>query len=304
MKALLQTAALALALSLAAAPAHAQQRVNTSSNGQYGRVTLDANFQPDPYTVSVVAGGPVDASGINSSCVGGLSQRASFTLNYRADDAHPLIISAVADGDSVLAVRAPDGTWSCNDDTDGVNPAVRYDSPRRGRYQIWVGSYDASQTIAAVLYVSEIQSGAAMLAAAEAPDYSLEPAFGQVDLVSGFEPDPYTHAIQAGGSYDASNLQPGCVGFIARAPDYRVNFTAGDAGYPLIFSVNAEADTTLIINDANANWVCDDDGGEQGLNPSIRFDAPSSGQYDVWVGTYSEGATQPSTLNVSEITTQ
>ena len=111
-------------------------------------------------------------------------------------------------------------------------------------------------------------------------------------------------SISAGGSYDASNLQPGCVGFIARAPDYRVNFTAGRGSLPLIFSVNAESDTTLVINDAGGNWVCDDDGGEQGLNPSITFASPASGQYDVWVGTFNEGQLQPSTLHVSELHSQ
>jgi hypothetical protein len=56
----------------------------------------------------------------------------------------------------------------------------------------------------------------------------------------------------------------------------------------------------LVINDANAQWVCDDD--TNGRNPVVRFEAPTSGQYDVWVGTFSEGSTQPSVLNVSEVT--
>ena len=32
----------------------------------------------------------------------------------------------------------------------------------------------------------------------------------------------------------------------------------------------------------------------------FRFDAPASGQYDVWVGTFTEGTLSPSTLSVTE----
>jgi hypothetical protein len=40
------------------------------------------------------------------------------------------------------------------------------------------------------------------------------------------------------------------------------------------------------------------------LNPAITFANPTSGQYDIWVGTYAEGDLQPSTLNVSELYAQ
>ncbi|MBL8531565.1 MAG: peptidase S1 [Hyphomonadaceae bacterium] len=137
------------------------------------------------------------------------------------------------------------------------------------------------------------------------PDWQLDPTYGAVDLVSGFLPDPHTIDILAGGELDARALGvPGCVGSIARAPDYRVNWTAGSGQLPLIFSVNSGADTTLVINDPHDNWVCDDDGGEQGLNPSVRFVSPVSGQYDVWVGTYAAGQLQQSTLHVSEVESQ
>ena len=60
----------------------------------------------------------------------------------------------------------------------------------------------------------------------------------------------------------------------------------------------------IFPNDASGNWVCDDDGGNNGLNPAITFANPTSGQYDVWVGTFSEGTLQPSTLNISELYAQ
>jgi hypothetical protein len=201
-------------------------------------------------------------------------------------------------------VRTPNGEWVCNDDSAGLNPMVSWENPRTGRYQIWVGRFGAqSETAPAMLYISEV--GGPETSDGEMPDYSLDPAYGGVELTSGFQPDPHTVAISAGGAIDAAVLgQPGCVGYIAQAPDYRVNWTAGSGSLPLIFSVASDADTTLVINDAEGNWLCDDDGGNAGLNPSITITAPAPGQFDVWVGTYSEGELQDSTLNVSELTSQ
>ena len=139
-----------------------------------------------------------------------------------------------------------------------------------------------------------------MAFAAEAQNYSLSPTYGSVSLNSGFTPDPYVINVQAGGSLSASNV--GCSGYIANAPDFRVNYSAGGS-LPLIISVNSSADTTLVINTPSGGWSRNDDGGN-GTNPSIRFNNPQSGQYDIWVGTYSGGATQASQLHISELYSQ
>jgi hypothetical protein len=68
-----------------------------------------------------------------------------------------------------------------------------------------------------------------------------------------------------------------CRGFVAEAPDLRLFYTAGTA--PLIFFVEAEGDTTLLINDPNGEWHCDDDSG-RGLNAAITIEAPLA-QYDI-----------------------
>ncbi|MBS0385573.1 MAG: peptidase S1 [Proteobacteria bacterium] len=146
---------------------------------------------------------------------------------------------------------------------------------------------------------------AAPASAQDRPDPSLQPSYGATDLVSGFEPDPFTTSLDAGGDYDASQLGvSGCVGFIARPPDYRINWTAGRTKLPLVFSVESDADTTLVVNDAQGHWLCDDDSGNGALNPSITIANPVSGQYDVWVGTFQSGPIQKATLNVSELYSQ
>lgn len=298
MKAIVWSVAAAAVLCLSA-PAVAQ--VNTGASGTYGQVTLNSGFQPDPHSVTLTAGGTEDARDLSGDCVGMIASRADFTLRYRQAGSLPLIISATSEADTTLAIRAPDGRWYCDDDSGGsLNPMVRFDAPRNGRYQIWVGTF-GSDSAPAVLHISEVGNVTTDEDAGAMPDFSLDPAYGTIDLVSGFTPDPHRVAIQAGGELDASLLGANCRGWIARAPDYRVNWTAGSGSLPLIVSVDAEADTVLVINDAQGNWVCDDDGGNESLNPAITFNAPVGGQYDIWVGTYAQGGLQPSTLSVSEL---
>jgi hypothetical protein len=151
-------------------------------------------------------------------------------------------------------------------------------------------------------------AGAALAAVAAAgvaaaQNYSLNPAYGTVNLTAGFTPDPYVVNVASGGRNDASQtVSSSCRGFIAEAPDVRLNYRAGS--FPLIISVNSSADTTLVVNGPDGSWYCDDDGGEQGLNPSLRFNSPQSGQYDIWVGTYGNASNQAAQLHISELYTQ
>ena len=289
---------------MAATPAYAQN-LNTGAAGTHGQVRLTAGFEPDPQSVTVAAGGAIEATRASADCNAGyIAQRPSYSVRYTAGE-YPLYIYAQSDSDTTLAVRAPNGSWVCDDDSGGnLNPLVSFAAPQSGRYQVWVGRFGAQgETASAVLSVSEV--GGPQVAVGEgAPDFSLDPAYGAIDLAAGFQPDPHAVSIEAGGAFDASQLGGTCVGWIAQAPDYRVNWTAGSSGLPLIFSVGSDADTTLVINDAQGNWVCDDDGGNEGMNPSVSFANAPSGQYDVWVGTYSQGALQSSTLHVSEVTSQ
>lgn len=145
----------------------------------------------------------------------------------------------------------------------------------------------------------------ALAAAAPAlsQDVSRAPSFGTIELTGGFDGDPRTIRVTAGGTLDATTLGSGCLGSMANSPDVRLNFTRG-GNLPLIISVASDADTTLAINRPDGTWVCDDDGGENGANPSIRFTAAGSGQYDIYVGHYERGRRIPATLYISEISSQ
>jgi len=155
--------------------------------------------------------------------------------------------------------------------------------------------------------VRTLAAGAALFAMAAAgvavaQNYSLNPTYGTLNLAAGFRPDPQVVNLQSGGSVNAQTLSSSCMGFIADAPDVRVNYTAGQ--YQLMISADAAADTTLVVNGPDGSWYCDDDGGNQGLNPSITFNSKQSGRYEIWVGTYGNSSMQPAELHISELYSQ
>lgn len=156
-------------------------------------------------------------------------------------------------------------------------------------------------------FVRILAAGAALAAVAStgiaaAQNYGLNPTYGTAQLNAGFTPDPYVVNVQSGGSINAQTLSSSCRGFIANAPDVRLNYSAGS--YPLIISAASSADTTLVVNGPDGSWYCDDDGGNNGLNPAIRFNSPQSGQYDIWIGTYGNASLQPAQLHISELYSQ
>lgn len=140
----------------------------------------------------------------------------------------------------------------------------------------------------------------ALSATASAQDISADPAFGTVALEGGFTPDPHVTSLIAGGTVQVDDQGAGCTGYIANAPDVDLNFTAGTL--PLNIYVASESDTTLVINLPDGSWICNDDA--EGFNPAVSLDSPQSGLYNIWVGTYDEGANAPAELKISEIAPQ
>lgn len=303
---LLRNAIIAAAL-VAVTPALAQV-VNPGS--LLGRnATLSAGFMPDPYDASLgTVGGSFPSRTLSPMCLGySFSQRPDFALRYTAGGG-PLYIGATSSADTTLLVRAPDGFYCDDDSGEGVNPLVSLQTPSSGTYDIWIGRIDAGPSVAATLHFSEIptpgqwsqlQAPRAAPTPAAQPDYTLPPTFGVVSLVSNFQPSPFTRRILAGGDID---LQPAMhmAGFVARAPDFSMSYHArvgGDA--PLIFSVTSNADTILLINDPAGHWHYDDDSAG-GRDPRVRIENPSSGRYDIWVGTFRQVTPEFSTLSISQ----
>jgi hypothetical protein len=154
------TALAATAAALLAGPALAQ---DFSEEPTFGTLNLLTGFIPDPAVIPMIAGGDIDAGSLGGTCNGYIANAPDFRVNYEAGTDFPLIISAVSEADTTLVVNAADGSWHCNDDSHGLNPAVSFTSPQSGQYDIWVGVYGEATTAPAGLYISEVTTGAEMM---------------------------------------------------------------------------------------------------------------------------------------------
>ena len=108
-------------------------------------ITLGAGFAPDPTTVVVTAGGPVDSSAMGAvgGCRGSYPAAAQITLTTMAVLPSFRIVGRAAE-DTTMAVRFPDGHVICSDDEGGYpNPAIDIPNAAAGAYQVYIGSYSA-----------------------------------------------------------------------------------------------------------------------------------------------------------------
>jgi len=289
--------AILTALVLVAVASFAQ---NWQADPSYGSVRLSSGFLPDPYTVDVLAGGSVSAYGLGNGTAGNIANAPDVNLYYTSGS-FTLYIYVVSDSDTTLVINTPNGQYVGNDDANGFNPMVVFSSPQSGLYNIWVGTYGSSMA-SSTLYISEIppsgsSSSGGSTSSGGGPDWSANPTYGSVSLSAGFLPDPNTYSISAGGSNYAGSLCMSCAGYVATAPDLDLYYTAGS--FPLYIYVQSNADTTLLIRGPNGQWYGSDD--VIGANPMVVFNPPQSGLYDIWVGTFSSGSYQNSTLYISEI---
>lgn len=144
--------------------------------------------------------------------------------------------------------------------------------------------------------------------------------FGNDLVRSGFAPDPWTHALTAGGGTDPINVRRLVVvdaeigqfcgeSFVTRRPDFHFTFQAGTMSLLRFYVITESgADATLLVNQQDGRWRCNDDHGRAGWGhpqmPVIDFLRPQSGRYDIWVGTYGQSAGNPATLYVTELSSQ
>ncbi|MAI89980.1 peptidase S1 [Ponticaulis sp.] len=145
--------AAAAVLISASGAAYAQ---NFNLEPTYGSASLNSGFSPDPYNVSITAGGSIDAG--NIGCAGMVANAPDFRLYFGAGNALPLILSVASDADTTLVVNMPNGSWLCDDDSgNGLNPSIYLSSPPSGQYDIWVGSYGGGYNNS-TLSISELSS--------------------------------------------------------------------------------------------------------------------------------------------------
>jgi len=130
-------------------------------------------------------------------------------------------------------------------------------------------------------------------------DYQAAAKYGEANLSNGFSPDPYSVGTTSGGNVDVSYLGGSCSGFASTAPDLRINFGGGGSSLLRIYYVGANGDPAMVVNDPYGNFYCVDDSFGT-VNPTIDFNNPAGGSYDVWIASYANNATISGTLYITE----
>ncbi|MEM6712364.1 MAG: hypothetical protein AAF590_08785 [Pseudomonadota bacterium] len=247
---------------------------------------LTAGFTPDPFTTQLAAGGPIDASTVDDICVGFIASGADFVLDYTSGD-WPLRFSVTSDVDTTMLVRAPSGEVLCNDDSDGLNPALAIASPTSGRYEVYIGTFNANAVANATFAITELVD-----------QKELHPgAIIEASVTTGMTREDYD--LLAGGSFQAvDQLGASCVGFVAADPDFTAQVDV--QGIDLEFVVNSAEDTTLAVRVPNGRVMCDDDSAGN-LNPLILVPTAPAGTYEVWLGTFASVGNAPATLSIRDI---
>jgi len=153
----MKTTICALALVTAMAVPGITLAQDASLTANFGEISLRAGFTPDPYRVSMAAGGSIDAyadTPLPAACVGNITDAPDFEVTYSAGSL-PLVFRTVSSRDTTLIINGPDGSWSCDDDGFGDGDAeVRFNRPQSGTYDIWVGTFGGG-TAPATLLITE-----------------------------------------------------------------------------------------------------------------------------------------------------
>ena len=285
-------------LSLAALTVSAGDGLNPAGVPRYGRHALAPGFQPAPATFEALSGGDIDVKALRlgDNCLGYAASDPDFLINLTGDFARITFLIA-SDADTTLIISLPNGSYACNDDANGLNPALVFFNPPPGAYRIWIGSYAADNFDASALYVSEA-GPEALPTTATGPDPGRDPLYGETALAPGFQPSPFSVQILGGGRNRVADFitDGQCGGYVSEAPDYSVYL---DGAFSAVwFALHSPAAMTLLVNAADGSWHCGDE--RHGADPGVSFSFPPAGLYDVWIGSAEEGNYAASVFYVME----
>ena len=287
--------ALFAALSLGLASAASAQPLAPDATPAFGTLTPGASATE----VSFDARTPTELVVEGAECTGYVDPSApDVVVEWGGGDLQLWVRAAF---DATMAVSDPEGRWSCDDDTNGTMPVVAYEGAPAGRYAVWVGAFapdpaDASAT----LYAGPPPPPPVL-------DVDAPAQVGVIEASGGFEDSQgaITVTVEAGGEAAVQALDLGptdtfCAGYIdATAPTATIDYDADGGTGVLTVGATALDDLVLVVRAPDGEVFCNDD--FDGTDPLVQLDAPASGAYAVWVGTYGMGL-EPvdATLTVGE----
>lgn len=267
----------------------------------FGTVTVAPGFMPDPSVARGTSGGAIQASTLNPQCRGWVSQTPDHILMATGQFAMLRVMVNGGSADTTLVIQRPDGSYNCDDDTEGRNPVFQGNFAP-GAYKVWIGSYTQGENAAYTLGISELGSvnpsslpapaGAAPSGATAATASN----FGTISINPGFMPDPNMSRGTSGGAIQASTLNSTCRGWVSSTPDHI--FMAAGNFTNLRVLVGSDQDTTLVIQRPDGQYMCNDD--TEGTNPIVSGAFPP-GAYKIWIGSYNQGQNSAYRLGFTEM---
>ena len=264
----------------------------TSFAQQGSGVALEPTFLPDPIAMSYVSGGTVNAARrYGKGCRGFISHTPDHTVELLTPfDFFRLHVQS--DYDTTLIVRQESSDFLlCNDDSEGINPEIRAENWKPGRYSVYIGSYDKNIQAPYTLYLTEYKSNRSEFAVSEA-------ALPFVSLGADFKPDPYILQHRAGGPEIGSDrFSDLCRGYVNGEPNHVLELT--QALPQLRLSVTSVDDTSIIVFDRKNNKLhCNDD--TNGINPEVVIPNAPASIFEVFVGNFQEGQQTAYKLEISK----
>lgn len=118
----------------------------------------------------------------------------------------------------------------------------------------------------------------------------------------GFSPTPIRATGVAGGPTDGGSSASGCTGHYPSMPQHVLKISRRVPQLRVMVD-SPDHDLTLAIHLPNGQWLCNDDADDPmwGLNPAVDMPDAGPGEFEVFVGTFSESEQSPSyTLGVTE----
>ena len=228
-----------------------------------GRHVLTAG---DSVELDLALVGMAAAWELNANCAGQIDpSRPDAVIGLEADQGQ-LQLRATSQTDTTLVVVGPDGRYHCNDDADGLDPAVTVHAAPAGDYAVWVGSYHGGT--AQARFTATAGEGPTPAAPGETHVYT----GARIEALLNLTP-----------TAPASDFGPDCSGQIHGAgPDAVIRLEAERDR--VVFGANSDADTTLVVLAPGTGAYCNDD--THGLDPEVVLSPAPAGDYAVWIGTY------------------
>lgn len=123
------------------------------------------------------------------------------------------------------------------------------------------------------------------------------PSFGDATLSPVDLIEAHAMALLAGGPVDATALGGDCSGYVAAAPDYRIELSGELPALLISFEADdPDEPVSLIVNAPDGRWRCSSEASPHSL---LTLTPGAVGQYDFWIGSTRRDTFVPGRLRVA-----